>query len=113
MDDLEIVRRCARAMSIDNGRVTVSTPYIDITGGTEHRNHLSFQAPYDPLHDDAQMVALVKRFGLSISSPTSGDLDRNHYVAYQSITDGPVSKDADLNRAVCECIAKMERAKNG
>jgi len=57
---------------------------------------------YDPLHDDAQAMALVKKLRLSVE--------------YQGVPSGfnwhvmsaMVSSSADLNRAIVECVAKMQ-----
>jgi hypothetical protein len=66
---------------------------------------ISDGTPYNPLHDDAQAMALVKRFKLNIAQ-LSGDqcqvfspLDAGHILQADS---------KDLNRAVCECVAKLK-----
>jgi len=76
--DLEITKLCAEAM------------------GYRNSSH------YNPLHDDAQAMALVKRQGLHIVwQPMCPDIwkvdDTTH-----------VAADKDLNRAICECVAKMQ-----
>jgi hypothetical protein len=63
---------------------------------------------YDPLHDDAQAMALVKKFGLSIAPELGqgrGLWRVNHW------RDPPLVLDTDLNRAIVECVAKMQKAK--
>ena len=65
---------------------------------------------WKPLYDDAQAMALVKRFRISISSVNS---------EYQTWTTGcgqrisgkSCSWSEDLNRAICETVAKMQKAK--
>ena len=49
LTDLEIVRLCAEAMGLTSWQ--------------------SGEGRYDPLHDDAQAMELMKRLGLSISGP--------------------------------------------
>ncbi len=92
MTDLEITRLCAEAMGC-KWKETSDGIYVD-----------SFTS-YDPIHDDAQCMALVKRFKLMLVpngtlwevGPENGPLGR------QQDANNP-----DLNRAVCLCIAKMQ-----
>jgi hypothetical protein len=96
MTDLEMTRLCAEAMF----------------DPLEWEQRLF---DYDPLHDDAQAMALVKKFGLTCDPandvppyapwrvcalPVGGE-DWNDIVNADS---------DDLNRAIVECIAKMHRA---
>lgn len=61
---------------------------------------------WNPLHDDAQAMALMKRFMLDIDAFVGmaqlgyGDGDR--FTSYS---------DESLNRAIVECVAKMQAAK--
>src|SRR5258705_338624 len=73
---------------------------------------------FDPLHDDAQAMALVKKFDLCImrrgSLQLSGSFKPSAYQVSQYIdgnTDNFVVTATDLNRAICECVVKM-RIKN-
>ena len=84
MTDLEITRLCADAMLPD----------------------IYLHPKFDPLHDDAQAMALVKKFGIEIHSRT----DRNGWYAGINEED-EMTPHADLNRAICECVAKMQQAK--
>ena len=62
----------------------------------------------DPLHDDAQAMALVKKLQLSIAEPRAGcgwGVYRHDALRQQT------SEHADLNRAICLCVASMEKAK--
>lgn len=81
MTDLEIVTRCAHQMG-----VPLMGSDVDL---------------YDPLRDDAQAMALVKRFELNIGPIHDGwqvsDYDGSNE-----------TENKDLNRAICECVAKME-----
>lgn len=61
---------------------------------------------YNPLTDDAQAMALAKRFYLNMWS--TGPEDKRWRVMFM---DGPDAWAADLNRAICECVAKMQAAK--
>lgn len=116
MTDLEMTKLCAEAMGLlvqhTTGDSVWRLPFRnDINdprlAGTTHLD------PYDPLHDDAQMVSLVKKFHLR--------LDRIDDEA----TGWGVFKDrgfkeppfygfaSDLNRAVVECVAKMQASSSG
>lgn len=81
MDDIEITKRCAEASGVP------------------------FHPHYDPLTNDAQCFALVKRMRLRIDvsrsrewivTPTSPS-DRNFFLV----------ENENLNRAICECVAKL------
>src|SRR5258708_3593049 len=60
---------------------------------------------FSPLEDDAQAMGLVKKFGLCILKTVRG-----WYVSTEP--DGMLKVDcvADLNRAIVECVAKMQSA---
>ena len=97
MTNLEITKLCAAAMGIrwhegKDGKIHDHSPI----GGF---------ATYDPLHDDAHAMVLVKKFRLLIQ-PLPGAwavTEHKHPPRW--------SEDTDLNRAICECVAKMQQAK--
>lgn len=92
MTDLEMTRLCADAMGL------IGSPGgYGLIGFME--NH-----PYRPLTDDAQCMALVKKFMLAIGN--NADLT---FVVYGK--DFAESENPDLNRAIVECVAKMQQAK--
>jgi len=86
MTDFEITRLCAEAMF---------TEYCP-------------PPMYDPLHDDAQAMALVKKFDISISRGGQAT-ESPWWRATIHLRRG--CSDKDLNRAICECVAKMQEAK--
>ena len=104
MTDLEITKLCAAAMGLptDVAQEDETGPYLKC----------SRYYRYQPLHDDAQAMALVKKFRLSVNSyndeyqvwPTRIDQD----TAGKACT-----FHADLNRAIVRCVAKMRQAKGG
>ena len=109
MTDTEIVRLCAEAME--------SPPTLpgtsDIWGVTvafvsgERTVRQWVRETYDPLHDDAQCFALVKRFRLQITTP---DWTRETWqVKYGQSNFYGIAE--VLNRAVCTTVAKMQKAK--
>jgi len=114
MTDLEMTRLCAEAMG-----------YVSCIGGVQPRGEqreLYWRTPrgemakyaYDPLHDDAQAMALVKKFDLSVWGHSYAAGDWKFHAEYAPFSDG---KDSILghgithNRAIVECVAKMQAAK--
>lgn len=103
MTDLEITRMCAKAMGLET---------VDVWGHPHIRHskwydrdtsdeHGALKA-YNPLTDDAQAMALVKRFGLNISYHYGKNIVR--------VSDGLTIKTPyrdNLNKAICECVVKM------
>ena len=94
MTDLEITKLCAEAVEIKSLRGEYWIQHAD-----------GNRVKYNPLHDDAQAMALVKKFELALHK-YKGDWFANWEV--NSIVGG---SDKDLNRAICECVAKMQAAK--
>lgn len=70
---------------------------------------------FDPLHDDAQAMALVKKFKLMVTpvfNRTGYDWVVTDYKGDGkggSVAPGPSIQDITLNRAIVECVAKMHR----
>lgn len=108
MTDLEITRLCAAAMGYTNDYVYPDGLDLMFRNGTK----------YSPLHDDAQAMALVKKFGLIIFKPSS---KWQVVIAEQWNKAGPGISIADpfdlcgesenLNRAICECVARIQLEK--
>ena len=106
MTDLEITRLCAEAMGC-------TVPELKWEFGGYVRCRLPdggwFNA--NPLHDDAQAMALVfwlaqqgvLSFGTRHLLFDYSDLGRC-WIDYDGTKNGP-------NRAICECVAKMQKAK--
>ena len=89
MSELEITKLCAEAMF----------------DSLEWEQRLF---DYNPLHDDAQAMALVKKMQLFIMPEHEGLAwhvsDKDDHVKYAVGSDS-------LNRAICECVANMQRSK--
>jgi hypothetical protein len=101
MTDLEIVQKCAKAMGI---RTWSEGGMEFIQGATPGGKR------YDPRHDDAQMVALVKKFSIQIHHHGYGGAKASLVTvkARMKLDDTPTRVCCDdLNYAVCECVAKM------
>lgn len=97
MTDLELTKICAEAMG-----------YTQITGSPIRDED---GKSYRPLHDDAQAMALVKKFNLSCIGPVE------EYPDWIAGPNGMESNNCDanhsnLNRAICECVAKMQLSRN-
>ena len=107
MTDLEITKLCAEAMGIDfsKGYATIHCEECDEYG-----------ISYDPLHDDAQAMALVRKFEISIAWSWTGQMGcMSKWEAQQDEEkrhDNIECSYKDLNRAICECVAKVQKAKS-
>lgn len=64
---------------------------------------------YDPLHDDKQAMALVKKFGLMID--TMADRCLGWMVCDPDASEDDRTVDVDLNRAIVRCVAHMQERK--
>lgn len=102
MDDLTATRLCAEAMGLtlrENG----------------DRLYVNTFTPYRPLHDDAQAMALVKRFRLRIgtySDENPSDAGTTGWrVWFPFKVDLEIVDQDDLNRAIVYCVAKMQSAR--
>jgi hypothetical protein len=96
MTDLEMTKLCAEAMDIQ----VVADESGTLWGAIDRWR----ETPYDPLHDDAQAMALVKKFRLSLTAEHQGGwiVNRN--------TDEIEVRNQWANRAVVEWVAKMQKA---
>lgn len=109
MTDLEMTKLCAEAMGLTV--VSLDPNYVDGLIKTDVAlppgtiliaRHNTPPRTYFPLHDDAQAMALVKRFRVAIGN------DRDAWFARPDHPHEEV-ENADLNRAIVECVAKMQR----
>ena len=100
MTDLELTKLCAEAMGIDPEDVC--------------RQEWSSRR-YDPLHDDAQAMALVKKFGLALWGNDGTASEWKWHAEEQIFPDHRppiIGHGQTANRAICGCVAKMMKAKN-
>ena len=103
MTDIEITIACAKAFYGKAVRTEVNGAlYVEPWDSAETILH-------DPLHDDAQALALVKKFELLIGRNTN----MLTKVEAWGVTCGNEKGDfeaesADLNRAICLCVAKAQ-----
>ena len=106
MTDLELTNLCAEAMKFSVcGSQEPSTIFYP------HPNGSAVICVYDPLHDDAQAMALVKKFTVIINYWKGWQCGLVTDATGTTTTLGYNIRSADLNRAICECVAKMQAAK--
>ena len=100
MTDLEITRLCAEAMGYEysdaSGTVCVSKAGV---------------GNYDPLHDDAQAMALVKKLGIAVYHECRYPDSRVVWIAWRMGDPSTKIVNSDLNRAACECVAEIQKGK--
>lgn len=105
MDDLEMTKLCAEA--------TEALIEMQWLAGFKSEwpmicDDFGIWHVYNPLHDDAQAMALVKKLGLTcITELGQGrEIWRVHHWR-----DSGLCHHGDLNRAIVECVAKMVAAR--
>jgi len=101
MTDLEMTRLCAEAMQLNTLPYRVGMA-VRIHGKT------AGNYPYTPITNDAQAMALVKASRLEIIWRSM-----NKQWQVSPVSNFPEVSNADLNRAIVECVAKMQQAKAG
>ena len=112
--DIEMVRRCAEAMGIHLVEQTDARlpawaykkwPDPDENGGIYD---------YNPLTDDAQAMALVKKLKLHLLWISEEDAARTDHAKHLgnlwSVNMGQ-ARNADLNRAIVECVSNLHSEK--
>ena len=99
MTDHEMIMACGRAAGL--------SPYI-------HKDHQGILVGnygtcmcgiYNPLTNDTQCMELVKKFELSTCAPSPDD-KRWQVSKIWGTAVTPHGYSTDLNRAICECVAK-------
>ena len=104
MTDLEINGRCAKAMGFIAVEVNIhpisKKKYVFIQCGPDDGY------TYGPLHDDAQAMALVKKFNIHCIRK-----DKKWWANCEGGLFKNGALNQDLNRAICECVAKMQKEK--
>jgi len=115
MTDLELTKACAEAMGIRVKLIAEpefhysDCPYYSIPTLSEAPN-----PKYDPLHDDAQAMALVKKFRLNIEEnfyekpDANGDQHWHVFMGEEWLVSRPFGIHPDLNRSICECVANIK-----
>ena len=105
MTDLEMTTLCAEAIGLHVGRIIVDSVFVC----DSDEDIPTIQ--YDPLHDDAQAMALVKKFALCVWQATWNP-DQPWYVeAFRASPEYRFAGNVDLNRAIVECVSRMQAEK--
>jgi len=99
MTDKEITTMCARAMGHEG-------PFAAETRGEGK------WIKYDPLHNDEQAMALVKKFGLNITSVIASGMEEAPSWVCKYQNDCVSTNLNNLNQAICECVVKMQMRQN-
>ena len=99
MTDLEMTKLCESAMGLNGVEEDARRKRLDGAWRTHQ------ETEYDPIYNNAQAMMLVKKFGIHIGS----DSELGVWIA---VTEHPhQAQDKDLNRAIVECVAKMQLSK--
>jgi hypothetical protein len=97
MTDLEMTRRCAEKMGLE-------LIAFEVGGGVEKYGVFESWGPgpvlYDPLHNDAQAMDMLRRFPGWVISAMTCELEKPN-------------DQRNFNRAICECVAKMSATGSG
>lgn len=94
MDDLEITRRCAEKMGLTHEILMI------LESGFNGR-------PYNPLKNDDEAMALVKKFKLTCMAIDSHTNNHNDIWDVSSDESIGLFQNPNLNRAICECVANL------
>ena len=112
MDDLTITRFCAEAMGWT----------VKVAGHTEDRPFRCYEgdepiygigsgwitSKWNPLHDDAQAMAMVKKLEIWLNI---NEVERGLRWYARPKDSAIFAGNSDLNRAICEAVAKMQASK--
>ncbi len=99
MTDLEMVKKCAERMGYSSVIRKGDEVYDGLSGE-------KIDGIYWPLENDAQAMALVKKFGLSIMHVMhDAHSDRPWRMFVPGTRTGIIS--SSLNRAIVECVANL------
>jgi hypothetical protein len=110
MTDLEATRLCAEAMEAPPdlpGASEIWSVSISYATGTKKKVSHWVKASYNPLENDAQAMALVKRFRLRIRSFKEALWEASTDPREDNAID---VLDPDLNRAIVYCVAALRGA---
>ena len=104
MGDIEITQLCAEALGysvMPHSNRKSSKDLIWIPNGGN----------WNPLTNDAQAMALVKRLNIAIQPYETNDDSIEYQASIQHESGDYMVSSADLNRAICKCVANMQSGK--
>jgi len=125
MTDLEMTKLCAQAMELQNilsqrteifGNIKkYTTETLDQSDCITYEANGCAPLIYDPLHNDAQAMALVKKFELAVwgHAHVAGEWKFHAECNYTGGGEDTLGLGHGLthNYAIVECVAKMQAAK--
>lgn len=103
--DFWLCKRCADAIGADMGPDWDQGDYVLLGGHSGIASSI-----YDPLHNDFQAMALVKKFGLTLDpQEDEPPFTWRVVVAKDGDWDNQITgQGRDLNRAIVECVAAID-----
>ena len=108
MKDIEITRLCAAAMGYTAMPPASPADLVLCVKIPKHPMVPEYPERYDPLYDDAQAMALIKEL-VKIQGAHIDSIDGKEWCV---VIGGYGTDDAtNLNRAICDCVARMMQAK--
>jgi hypothetical protein len=107
MTDLELTRLCAEAMGL-TVRESASKTALHLQADPAQLLNAIF---YDPLNDDEQAMALLKKVRLGVQVYEGGWLAWG-YDSPESDSPIRIKKTESLNRAIVECCARIQAEKS-
>lgn len=108
MTDLEMTKLCAEAMGWrpagerKDFDAVKAIPVEQFPGAPHYQ--------YAPLKDDASAMALMKRFRLDVAWSWAGQVGCRSVSTASDVLENISCDHKDLNRAIVECVAKMQKA---
>jgi len=109
MTDREMLKLCADAMDISVQLLSPETGFPSDDHYVIPAMCAGSNPTYDPLNDDAQAMALVKKFCIGIDP--MAERSCGWMVTYYGDDDERIGvrlHNPNLNRAIVECVAKMQ-----
>ena len=113
MTDLELTKLCAEAMRLDHKVVGGSVLLRFVNAINDPRlAGVEYLEKYDPLHDDAQALQLVRAFGVTVD-PAQDEPPFTWRAVLPPWDEDEIENSIhadglDLNRAIVETVAKMQ-----
>lgn len=108
MKDIELIELCAIAMGYD------PKYFINRTWGIQLRTANMVLVDYNPIKDDAQVMALAKRYGLEVDFARLTARVPLSLGAYpppnHTLTRYKAQSSISINYAIITCIAQMQKA---
>jgi len=102
VEDLEMIKKCADRMDYKVA-LDIHGTFFLVTDGTKQPHRFD----YNPLTDDAQAMALVKKYGIHIFRDENLDWSAKITDRKTQRLVAAAFRYPDLNRAIVECVSKL------